>query len=172
MNYFPFLISTHRFDCRIFFYPLMCFWHYPRQYMNIVMCTYFYIISMANSITSRIQSVRCLRNVLRAIFLYRKIRKIHPPYPLSPPPPREKKSQQPKANSNWKLRLITNYTYASPIHAWKILNFISFFPLVSTVHVTYILTISLLLAIFLLLTAQQNHNSQQDPTTAPLGLYG
>ena len=73
-------------------------WHYPRQYMNTVMCTYFYIISMANSITSHIQSLHCLRNVLRAIFLYRKMRKIHPP---SPPP--EKKNtnyQKPTSTRN------------------------------------------------------------------------
>ena len=101
MNNFPFLISTHRGDCRIFFYPLMCFSHYPRQYMNIVVCTYFYIISVTNSIISHMQSVRCLRNGTRAIFLYRKIRKIQPPSPFpSPPPPPPKKYQLPKTNSH------------------------------------------------------------------------
>ena len=39
-----------------FFYRVMCFWHYPKQFMSIVMCTYFYIISMTNSITSHMQS--------------------------------------------------------------------------------------------------------------------
>ena len=62
-------------------------------------CVHTFIISMDNSISSHMQSVHCLRNGLRAI-LYRKIRKIHPPFPLSSPPPQKKipttKSQLPQ----------------------------------------------------------------------------
>ena len=63
INCFPFLISTHRGDCRVllgeeirnFFYPLMCFWHNIEE--NRMMNMVHTFISLANLIKSHMQSL-------------------------------------------------------------------------------------------------------------------
>ena len=100
MNYFPFLISTHYGGCRIFFYRLMCFWHYPRQYRNIVMCTYFYTISMTNSITSHMQSSALSQEWIKSHLLVWENKENPPPFPLSPLQKNNTNYQKPNPTGN------------------------------------------------------------------------